>query len=76
MGKDNEMKSMFEAVSNLTTLFTELKETINSLKTENNALTEKFNKFAAEPSAETITKKSSHFSKTAEKQDKLKFFAK
>ena len=76
MGKDNEMKSMFEAVSNLTTLFTELKETINSLKTENNELTEKFNKFAAEPSAETITKKSSHFSKTAEKQDKLKFFAK
>jgi hypothetical protein len=37
-------------------------------------LTEKFNKFSAEASAETITKKSSNFSKTAEKQDKLKFF--
>lgn len=70
-----DMKEMFEAVSNLTTLISELKESISTLKNENKDLTDKFNKFSAEPSADSITKKSSHFSKTAEKQDKLKFFA-
>ena len=72
--RESEMKNMFEAVSTLTTLVDELKSTISKLKEEKDELTEKFNKFSAEPSAETITKKSSHFSKTAEKQDKLKFF--
>ena len=70
----DEMKSMFEAVSSLTTLIGQLKTEIESIKGTNTELTEKFSKFAAEPSVETITKKSSHFSKTAEKQDKLKFF--
>jgi len=72
--RESEMKNMFEAVSTLTTLVDELKSTISKLKEEKDELTEKFNKFSAEPSAETITKKSSHFSKTAEKQDRLKFF--
>jgi hypothetical protein len=72
--ESEEMKSMFEAVSNLTTLVSELKDTISTLKSENNELTEKFNKFAAEPSAETITKKADNLSKTAGKEERLKFF--
>jgi hypothetical protein len=71
----DEMKSMFEAVSNLATLVTELKTQIEKITSENKDLKEKFNKFAAEPSAESITKKSSAYSKTAEKAEKLKFFA-
>ena len=72
----DEMKSMFEAVSNLATLVSELKTQIEKITTDNKDLKEKFNKFAAEPSAESITKKSSAYSKTAEKAEKLKFFAK
>jgi len=69
-----EMKKMFEAVSQLTSLITDLKSEMAEIKKENTDLNEKFSKFAAEPSAESVTKKSSHFSKTAEKQNKLKFF--
>ena len=65
---------MFEAVSNLATLVGELKESISTLKSQNNELTEKFNKFSAEPSVETITKKSDNLSKTAGKEERLKFF--
>lgn len=74
MGKPEEMKEMFEAVSKLTSLISELKTEIESIKGTNTELTEKFSKFAAEPSVETITKKSESFSKSAGKQDKLKFF--
>lgn len=72
----DEMKSMFEAVSNLATLVSELKTQIEKITNDNKDLTEKFNKFSKEPSAESITKKSSAYSKTAEKAEKLKFFAK
>ena len=72
----DEMKSMFEAVSNLATLVRELKAQIEKTTADNKDVKEKFNKFAAEPSAESITKKSSAYSKTAEKAEKLKFFAK
>jgi len=72
--ESEEMKSMFEAVSNLATLVGELKESISTLKSENNELTEKFNKFSAEPSVETITKRSDNLSKTAGKEERLKFF--
>jgi len=69
----DDMKSMFEAVSKLTSLISELKSEIDSIKNTNNDLNEKFSKFAAEPSAESITKKQ-HFTKTAGKEEKMKFF--
>ena len=72
--RESEMKNMFESVSKLTSLISELKSEIESIKGTNTELTEKFSKFAAEPSVETITKKSENFSKSAGKQDKLKFF--
>lgn len=70
-----EMKTMFEAVSTMKSIVDELKSTITDLKNENKELKERFNKFAAEPSVETITKKTENLSKTAKKEDKLKFFA-
>ncbi len=69
-----EMKTMFEAVSTIKSIVDELKSTISDLKNENKELKERFNKFAAEPSVETITKKTENLSKTAKKEDKLKFF--
>lgn len=71
-----EMKTMFEAVSTIKSMVDELKETLNSLKTENTELKERFNKFAAEPSVETITKKKENVAKLTTKEDKLRFFAK
>jgi hypothetical protein len=71
---EEEMKTMFEAVSTIKSIVDELKNTISDLKNENKELKEKFNKFAAEPSVETITKKTPSLSKTAKKEDKLKFF--
>lgn len=70
-----EMKTMFEAVSTIKSMVDELKETLNSLRTENSELKERFNKFAAEPSAETITKKKENVAKLKTKEDKLRFFA-
>ena len=72
---EEEMKTMFEAVSTIKSVVDELKATINDLRTENKELKERFNKFAAEPSAETITKRSENLSTGAKKEDKLKFFA-
>lgn len=71
---EEEMKTMFQAVSTIKSIVDELKSTITDLKNENNELKERFNKFAAEPSVETITKKKENLSKTASKVDKLKFF--
>jgi len=68
-----ELKSMFEAVSTLKAMVDELKKSFESMKKENKELTEKFKKFAAEPSAQSITKSPS-LSKSASKVDKLKFF--
>lgn len=72
--REEEMKTMFEAVSTMKSIVDELKSTISDLKNENKELKERFNKFAAEPSVETITKKTENLSKTAKKEDKLKFF--
>lgn len=74
MGQTEDMKSMFESVSELTNLVKELKKSLNSVVTENKELVEKFNKFSAEPSVETITKKHETLSKTSNKVDKAKFF--
>jgi len=72
--REEEMKTMFEAVSSIKSIVDELKSTISDLRNENKELKERFNKFAAEPSVETITKKTENLSKTAKKEDKLKFF--
>lgn len=71
---EEEMKTMFEAVSTIKSIVDELKSTISDLRNENKELKERFNKFAAEPSVETITKKTENLSRTAKKEDKLKFF--
>lgn len=73
--ENEEMKTMFEAVSTMKSIVDELKSTIADLKNENKELKERFNKFAAEPSAQTITKKPETLSTGAKKEDKLKFFA-
>lgn len=72
--ESDEMKSMFEAVSQLTLLVGELKESISNVTKENTELKEKFNKFSAEPSTESVTKKQATLSKTSDKMDKAKFF--
>lgn len=72
--ENEEMKTMFEAVSTMKSIVDELRSTITDLKNENTELKERFNKFAAEPSVETITKKTETLSKTFKKEDKLKFF--
>jgi hypothetical protein len=69
-----EMKEMFKAVSKLTSLISDLRTEIDNIKGTNKELTEKFSKFAAEPSAESITNKADKLSKSAGKMDKLKFF--
>ena len=63
-----ELKSLFEAVSTLKSL-------IDELRKQNKELNEKFNKFSKEPSVESVTKRSQTFSKTASKENKLKFFS-
>lgn len=70
-----EMKTMFEAVSTIKSMVDELKETLNSLRTENTDLKDRFNKFAAEPSVETITKKKENVTKMVTKDEKLKFLS-
>lgn len=71
---EEEMKTMFEAVVSIKSIVDELKSTISDLRNENKELKERFNKFAAEPSVETITKKTENLSKNTKKEDKLKFF--
>jgi hypothetical protein len=72
--ENEEMKTMFEAVSTMKTMLDELKSTIESIKSENTELKEKFNKFAAEPSATSIKAKQEAISKTSGKLDRAKFF--
>jgi hypothetical protein len=72
---EEEMKTMFEAVVSIKSVVDELKSTIKELRDENTELKNRFNKFAAEPSAETIAKKPEVISKAAKAEDKLKFFA-
>jgi hypothetical protein len=70
-----EMKTMFEAVSTIKSMVDELKASIKEMKDENTELKNRFNKFAAEPSAQTIAKKPEVLAPGAKKEDKLKFFA-
>jgi hypothetical protein len=72
--ESDEMKSMFEAISQLTILVGELKKTISNVSKENSELTEKFKKFSKEPSVESVTKKQATLSKSADKLDRAKFF--
>jgi predicted RNase H-like nuclease (RuvC/YqgF family) len=72
--ESDDMKAMFEAVSQLTILVGELKNTISDITKENNELNEKFNKFSAEPSVESVTKKQATLSKSADKLERAKFF--
>lgn len=69
-----QMGEMFTAIESLTSVVGELKNSISAVKTENEELTEKLNKFSAEPSAPSITEKK-HFSKVGSKEEKLKFFS-
>lgn len=71
---NEEMKTMFEAVSTMIRMLDELKSSISELKTENTELKERFNKFAAEPSAASIKTKQEAFSKANGKLEKAKFF--
>ena len=71
----NQMSEMFQAVSTLKSMVDELKSSLSSIKNENKELTEKVNKFSAEPSVESITGKK-HFSKVESKQEKINFFSK
>ena len=73
---NEEMKTMFEAVSTIKSIVDELRSTIKDLKDENTELKNRFNKFAAEPSASTIAKRPEVLTPGAKKEDKLKFFAK
>lgn len=72
--EDEEMKTMFEAVSTMKAMLDELKSSIAEMKTENTELKERFNKFAAEPSAASIKTKQEAFSKANDKLEKAKFF--
>ena len=72
---NEEMKTMFEAVSTIKSMVDELKASIKEMKEENTELKNRFNKFAAEPSVETIAKKPELIAPSAKKEDKLKFFA-
>lgn len=72
---NEEMKTMFEAVSTIKSVVDELRATITELKSENDELKNRFNKFAAEPSAPSIKKNTEVLTPGAKKEDKLKFFA-
>lgn len=71
---DEEMKTMFEAVSTMKSMLDELKSSIAEMKSENTELKERFNKFAAEPSVASIKTKQEAFSKTSNKEERAKFF--
>jgi hypothetical protein len=73
--ENEEMKTMFEAVSTIKSMVDELKSTIKEMREENTELKNRFNKFAAEPSAQTIAKKPEVLTPGAKKEDKLKFYA-
>ena len=72
---EEEMKTMFEAVSTIKSMVDDLKASIKEMKDENTELKNRFNKFAAEPSVQTIAKKPEVLTPGAKKEDKLKFYA-
>ena len=69
-----QMSEMFEAISTMKSMIDEMKSSFSSIKEENKELTEKINKFSAEPSAPSITEVK-HFSKVKSKEDKLRFWS-
>jgi hypothetical protein len=73
--ENEEMKTMFEAVSTIKSMVDDLKASIKEMKDENTELKNRFNKFAAEPSVQTIAKKPEVLTPGAKKEDKLKFYA-
>ena len=73
MGAD-QMRNMFEALEQLTSVVTSLKEKFESVEKTNSNLTERFEKFAAEPSTKSIQEPKKNYSRTASKADKAKYF--
>jgi hypothetical protein len=78
MGKDkmkeDEMRRMFEALGQLTSVVTSLKEKFESVEKTNSSLTERFEKFAAEPSTGSVATPKKELSRTATKQERAKYF--
>ena len=73
MGAD-QMRNMFEAIEQLTSVVTSLKEKFESVEKTNSTLTERFEKFAAEPSTGSIQEPKKSISRTANKAEKAKYF--
>jgi len=77
MGDDmegDEMRRMFEALEQLTSVVTNLKEKFESVEKTNSSLTERFEKFAAEPSTGSVATPKKELSRTASKQERAKYF--
>ncbi len=77
MGDDmegDEMRRMFEAIEQLTSVVTNLKEKFESVEKTNSTLTERFEKFAAEPSTSSVATPKKELSRTASKQERAKYF--
>jgi hypothetical protein len=77
MGDDmegDEMRRMFEALEQLTSVVTNLKEKFESVEKTNSNLSERFEKFAAEPSTGSVATPKKELSRTASKQERAKYF--
>ena len=77
MGDDmegDEMRRMFEALEQLTSVVTNLKEKFESVEKTNSTLTERFEKFAAEPSTSSVATPKKELSRTATKAERAKYF--
>jgi len=77
MGDDmegDEMRRMFEAIEQLTSVVTNLKEKFESVEKTNSTLTERFEKFAAEPSTSSVATPKKELSRTATKAERAKYF--
>jgi hypothetical protein len=70
----DEMRRMFEALGQLTSVVTSLKEKFESVEKTNSSLTERFEKFAAEPSTGSVATPKKELSRTASKQERAKYF--
>ena len=70
----DEMRRMFEALEQLTSVVTNLKEKFESVEKTNSSLTERFEKFAAEPSTASVATPKKELSRTATKAERAKYF--
>ena len=70
----DEMRRMFEAIEQLTSVVTNLKEKFESVEKTNSTLTERFEKFAAEPSTSSVATPKKELSRTATKAERAKYF--